>query len=681
MPNLVGIWDRRADPESLAATVTRMVKTVDIPAYPYVKQYGRGQGLAVANLLTRVEDNLNQPAVDASTGVWLMLDGEFRNARPLELELAARGRAGAGAGTGTGAGAVRKADLPRLALEAYLTLGPGFVDKLNGAWNIVVHDPRSEETLICTDRLGSRILFYSEDGGRVTFATEAKAVIAGRAAPTRAGGPGLIELFAGGLYGDLTWLDGIHVLDPGTLLRLSSLGARRQRYWRIRFTDDGPKQSLDDYAVMFAQRLRSATNRCLDRNGEIPIAITLSGGLDSRSVALSIDDAHRPLPSITYGEAEHPDVRYAAQLARILLLNHSHIESERQGLLDASNRTLDALLGERSAGSPRGFLASQVDRVTWRNEGMSNFPGSASMLWHPIYARTMRVMLTGACGDALTGSHLSPRLLLMPNREKLLAATRRGYLPVARERICEVLQPSFVQRHWEGLEESIRGWFRGIECEHPMAVSSVWDMENRQRRGAFATFAMERYFCTLRAPYLDYELAEFLAEVPPRYRFQQRLYKRMLVKQFPQAREVNWAYTEGPITDSFAFEIAREARNFAKSRVKKWLVPKDARKERWHFRDVTSLLRQDGVALAEPIHRWLKSSSFPGDVYNRPGIEALVARFLSGADDGAASQFEHLCQMSRLHLWGVFSGSVPAIPPEGDPSNFGVEVTAPGAAH
>ena len=55
-------------------------------------------------------------------------------------------------------------------------------------------------------------------------------------------------------------------------------------------------------------------------------------------------------------------------------------------------------------------------RALCRSEGMAAIYGVASTIWHPLYRKYMRVMLNGACGDALTGSHLTPNLLLAPKR-------------------------------------------------------------------------------------------------------------------------------------------------------------------------------------------------------------------------------------------------------------------------
>jgi hypothetical protein len=332
-----------------------------------------------------------------------------------------------------------------------------------------------------------------------------------------------------------------------------------------------------------------------------------------------------------------------------------------------ADASLTTILGPGSNG-PRGFYATQIDRIAWRNEGMTYFIGATSMIFHPIYASTMRLMLTGACGDALTGSHLSPRLLLRPTREALIASVHKAYQWQSRALVETVLRPEFVRQHWDSRDEIARSWFDGIDGEHPMAIHSTWDMENRQRRGAFATFPIERYFATLRAPFLDYDLIDLMTSIPERYRFQQRLYKHMLVTQFPHARAVPWAYTEGPITSSPAYELAREAYTFARSRVKKLMASNG--REHWQFRDTLAILKHDAPSLVAPIRAWIASSAFPGDVFDKGGIEALIDRVLAGEDGGRVSLFAHLCQISRFHQWGIMDGSIKTIPPECDPSNF-----------
>ena len=652
MPNLVGIFDPTAEPAALGRQVRAMMDAVDLPGFDFARRDAAGEGVACGNVLPGITDDLSQPAKRGDR--WLMLDGELLDvdgARALlPSDTAAEGDAA-------------------LALALYDAHGLDFVDHLNGTWNIVLHDAGT--TYVITDRIGSRILFVAHDADRVVFATEAKAVVAGRTVATRAGGSGLLQLFAGATpFGDATWLEGIDVLGPGTILRLNEDGRTSRRYWRFHFREGGPQMSERAYADGFAHRLAVATERCMKDAADLPVGITLSGGLDSRSIALSLARQHLPIPSLTYGDPDSADAIYAAQLAEVIGFDHHYVEAQRPKLIAASNEALDEIIGRPTAGE-RGLYGSQVDRVVWRGEGMGPFAGMASMVWHPLYQKHMRVFLNGACGDALTGSHLSPKLLAEPSRRKMQAALFASCVWQGKVSVQRVLTKRFVDRWWEGLEAEFAETFATIDADEPMAVWSVWDMENRQRRGAFATFTIERYFCTCRAPYLDYDLAAFLASVPPMWRFQQRVYKRMIVEHFPQAAHVPWAYTRGKITTSPTYEFAREVANFASRKLSGLLPQRKNVPEHYAFRDVNALVKSE-PELVPSVRRWVKSDGFDSAVFDAAGIEGLLAGIERGeGGDSEITLLSHLCAMARSHEWFLTDG-VKAVPAQANPATFGV---------
>lgn len=634
---------------------------VDLPAYSFTRRTASGQGVAAGNILTGVEDNLDQPARSSARHTWLMLDGELWNVAELTRELHKAGVRMEGKGDAS------------LALAMFELKGLDFLDSLNGNWNLLLHDEANGTTYLASDKIGSRLLFFAKDGSRFTFASEVKGVIAGREVRTRAGGSGLLQLLSShGHIGSDTWLEGVEVLDPGTLLTFGKGGMLRRRYARLHFNEGGPQASEDDYAEGFARRLRVATERSMKDHARLPIAITLSGGLDSRSIALSIDKKHLPIPSLTFGDADSGDVRFAAELAKVVGTDHHYVEDHRAQLERESAEILDRILGPSPAGR-RGFYASQLDRIAWRSEGMTNFVGLASLLWHPLYVRYMRVVLNGACGDALTGSHLAPQLLLQPSRAQVINGLRKGVLWQDPALVQRVLTPEYYRRFEPSLAPAFDRTFGEIDQDEPMAISNVWDMENRQRRGAFASFVIERYFCTVRAPYLDHELAAFLASVPPLWRFQQRVYKRMLVRQHPYARHVPWAYTEAPIHDAPLREFLREATSFGMRQLKARLPLRKDTKPIWAFRDVVKLIREDHD-LGLGIDAWIASDQFPSDVFDRDGIRRFMEDFRSGQlGENAVVLHNHLCAIARAHKWWLDGGVVP-IPPEADPASFGVEL-------
>jgi hypothetical protein len=409
------------------------------------------------------------------------------------------------------------------------------------------------------------------------------------------------------------------------------------------------------------------------KNGH-PLAITLSGGLDSRSVALSIDRAHLPITSITYGAPDSPDAIYAAELAQVIGLNHHFIEDLWPGLVEQSNAVCEKLLGPSPSGK-RGFYSSQLDRAVWRSESMAALNGVASTIWHPLYKKYMRVMLNGACGDAMTGSHLTPNLLLGPTREAVIQDLTRRTLFGDRARVEPLLNPAFAAKYLPEVPAYFASTFEEIDQDEPMAISNVWDMENRQRRGTFSSFTIERYFCTCRSPYLDYELCDHLASVPGRWRFQQRIYKRMLVRSFPEAKHVPWAYTRGRITDSPSYEFLREAFNFAKGRAMRLLPEKNGAAPHWNFRDEAKMMQEDRD-LAIMLESFAASDLFPADVFDRVGVRAFVKDFASSDRPGELSTlYAHLVGIAKAVDLFLSPGTL-KMPDAADPSRFGVSTDA-----
>ena len=181
---------------------------------------------------------------------------------------------------------------------------------------------------------------------------------------------------------------------------------------------------------------------------------------------------------------------------------------------------------------------------------------------------------------------------------------------------------------------------------------------------------MERYFCVCRTPFIDYELADHLAAIPPRWRFQQRVYKKMIVEEFPHAAHVPWAYTEGRITASPAYELAREAFNFARSRLQAMLPQAKNKPPRWEFRDNARMMRED-PRLAAVIVDFTRSDWFPADVLDAQGVRRFVEEFRAGGGPSQGIMYSHLCGLAKAIEMFLASDRI-RVPPLADPAEFGV---------
>ena len=630
MPNLAGIYDVRADANAIGSTLAKMARVLDIPSVHYTVYRAIGRHSGCVNLLRGVAANLSQPVTDDQGGLWLMLDGELYNGDELRQRLRQQEQDCAAL------------DDAALCLALYRAEGESFVGLLNGQFNIVLYRGDDHSLLVATDRYGYRPLFVAGSDTRLLFAVEMKAIVAALDRTPEVDGIGLLQIIREGIaLGERTWLAPIHVLDPGTIVKATPKGIQRRRYHKVRYHEGARRMSAAAFVEEFGAKLRCATQRLVRRPDRI--GISLSGGLDSRSVVLSIPPSRLPIPAYTFGYPESRDVLYARALAELLGLRHLQL-------------ALDP-----------GYLHRVVTPAVWRTEGLLPFTSTTSIYFHNRIASAMDVILNGHCGDALTGSHLRPHMMLGCSRAQLIERMFRGRQLVADDDLRRVLNPTFYNRYAPSLFEAMQATFADIDNEEIPNVADAWDMENRQRRGTFHSPSIDRYRFEQRTPFLDNELVDHLLTAPPRWRFQQQAYKRMILSAFPQAAHIPWAYTGKPLTASPSLELARIGWNYGIKRVRS-LLSRRKRNGSYlaeDFRDLGAEFRRDR-RIAQVILDFAAHSSFPADVFDRRGISEVVERHWRAGQD-LTNLVAALATVATAYRLFVFDPPV-TMPSEADPS-------------
>jgi asparagine synthase (glutamine-hydrolysing) len=216
-----------------------------------------------------------QPMTDP-TGRWtIVFNGEIYNFVELRRRLEAAGHA------------FRTRSDTEVLLAAYVAWGAACQLQLNGMWAFAVWD-RAERTLFCSrDRFGVKPFLFHHGTGLFAFASELKAFAV---LP-------LLDLEIDHDYLDLgaqrtaslrsTALRGVHQLLPGHSLRVRADGRiDEQRWWRT--VDHLPEVPRDYDAQVEAFRENFADACRIRTRSDVPIATSLSGGLDSSSVAAMV---------------------------------------------------------------------------------------------------------------------------------------------------------------------------------------------------------------------------------------------------------------------------------------------------------------------------------------------------------------------------------------------------------
>lgn len=148
-----------------------------------------------------------------------------------------------------------------------------FPHRLNGMWGVVLVDVERNLVHISRDRAGEKPLYYAERGEKIHFASEIKAL------PVLLEETGCDDM--GALEFDFakhTPFREVFAVEPGQEMTFMQEGRGERRWWRWDAKTE-PDMSHDDAANALADVLANAIE--IRNVAEVPVAVQLSGGLDS----------------------------------------------------------------------------------------------------------------------------------------------------------------------------------------------------------------------------------------------------------------------------------------------------------------------------------------------------------------------------------------------------------------
>jgi asparagine synthase (glutamine-hydrolysing) len=240
-----------------------------------------------------LSDRAAQPMTNEDGSLWVVFNGEIYNHAEIREELEKLG------------GHVWKTDHSdtEVILHAFEEWGIGCIQRFRGMFGIALWDAKKQELWLIRDRIGIKPLYYSVHHGRITFASEIKALLRDpdqrRALNEEAFYHYLSFLTA---PAPQTLFSGIQKLPSGSWLRVSATGeVREQRYWDV-WDHTKPLVGVSEEEIQdrLLSELRTAVR--LRKVSDVPVGVFLSGGIDSSTnTALFSEGEGSPVRTFAVG--------------------------------------------------------------------------------------------------------------------------------------------------------------------------------------------------------------------------------------------------------------------------------------------------------------------------------------------------------------------------------------------
>jgi asparagine synthase (glutamine-hydrolysing) len=225
-------------------------------------------------------------------------------------------------------------------LQAFAAWGIDCLQKFRGMFAFALWDATARRLWLVRDRIGIKPLYYSVHHGRITFASEIKALLQD---PDQARTVNEEALFHYLSFlttpAPDTLFAGIHKLPPGTFLTIDADGQRHEkRYWDV-LEHTTPLTGVleEEIAERLLAELR--TSVALRTVSDVPVGVFLSGGIDSSTnAALFSEGAAEKVKTFSVGYDRdyrgcQSELPLASQFAaRIGAIHHERVLTQQDFL-------------------------------------------------------------------------------------------------------------------------------------------------------------------------------------------------------------------------------------------------------------------------------------------------------------------------------------------------------------
>lgn len=431
-------------------------------------------------------------------------------------------------------------------VHMYEEYGAECFNQFNGQFAIALWNEKKKELLLVRDRVGVRPLFYSIlPDGTLLFASEMKTILCYPGFSAEIDPEGINQVFT--LWANIpprTVFKSVSELGPGRYLTVSSRGITEKAYWTMQYPgeNDYEDKPLSYYTNRLQELLYDAVT--LRLRADVPVAAYLSGGLDS-SVITSLVKKHHINDLITFsvefGDKNFDERRFQGEMVDLLKTDHRVIEANYDTIGGAFSDVIwySEKPMIRTAPAPLYLLSGLVRKnnikVVLTGEGADEFFGGYDIFkedkirrfWAKFPESKLRPRLFSALYPFITRDPRLERFWQMFFKKDLADTGNKYYSQLVRWHNTSQIKRFFTDEYREQFrEESIyqeldRYIDPDIKRWHPLCQAQY--LESRIFMSGYLLSSqgdrmMMGNSIEGRFPFLDHNVIEFAAQIPPIYK-------------------------------------------------------------------------------------------------------------------------------------------------------------------
>ena len=335
-----------------------------------------------------LSESANQPMPNEDRSIWLVSNGEIYNFLELREELSRKHHR------------FKSKSDSEVVIHGYEEWGEGIFSRLDGMFALVILDEKNRKIFLAKDRFGKKPLFYYHTGSRLIFASDIKAILKAMSST-----PGIsveaIDCYLRYLYVPEmhSIFEGVEKVPAGCFVEFDFNGNMKgHQYWNISYLETLDIGKENNYIEIIDEKLKQAVRKRLI--SDVPLGVLLSGGVDSSlitAIVALMSGGKVNSFSVVFTDKKYDERKYSRMVAKQFSTDHTELEVRVEDIIEI------------------------LPKLVWHyGEPFADSSAIPSYFIFRELKKHITVVLTGDGGDEIFGGYLGVRAFYFLNLYRLL---------------------------------------------------------------------------------------------------------------------------------------------------------------------------------------------------------------------------------------------------------------------